>query len=167
MTETVEIERRFLVKSTPDGITTVEGTVIRQGYFFAEPDGPLHRIRQKGDRYYYTVKTGTGLMRTERERELAEEEFHEYWSSTEGKRLSKTRYHISLGDHTAELDTYHDELDGFRIVEVEFLSLQASEEFAPPPWFGPEVTTREDFTNAAFAIRGIPEDYRTLIAAAM
>ena len=56
----------------------------------------------------------------------------------------------------AEVDLFEGELAGLCIVEVEFDSVEASGAFAPPPWFGREVTGVAGWSNAELARRGRP-----------
>jgi CYTH domain-containing protein len=160
----IEIERRFLVRTLPENLESMQGTLIQQGYFEVDGEAPLQRVRSREGKYHYTVKTGSGLIRGESEWEITREEFLEHWPKTAGMRLVKTRYHIPVSGLVAELDIFHEDLDGFQIVEVEFSSKEQSETFTPPEWFGPEVTTVNGFSNAQFARSGIPADYKELLS---
>jgi adenylate cyclase len=42
------------------------------------------------------------------------------------------------------------------VAEVEFSSASESRRFAPPPWFGAEVTEDEHYKNANLALHGRP-----------
>ncbi|MBQ7241441.1 MAG: hypothetical protein IJS35_01490 [Firmicutes bacterium] len=71
----------------------------------------------------------------------------------------KRRYFYPLEDgHTAEIDIYEGELDGFRIVEVEFESLEEAEAFTPPDFFGKDVSRIDDYKNVKLALYGLPKD---------
>ena len=59
----MEIERRFLVKKLPDGFHLLEGKEILQGYLGVTADAKVLRLRRKGGRLFFTVKTGKGLIR--------------------------------------------------------------------------------------------------------
>lgn len=151
----LEIERKFLVRSLPDGFGNARPVEIRQGY--AE-DGL--RFRQKGDRYYETRKVGTSLVLEEHEREISREEFETRWPLTAGRRLEKTRTEIDLGSGlVAEVDIFGGSLAGLRYVEVEFPDVEAALAFVPPEWFGREVTDDLRYRNSALARLGRPPDW--------
>jgi CYTH domain-containing protein len=65
---------------------------------------------------------------------------------------------VPVGDHVAELDLFDGGLAGFRLVEVEFPSVEASRVFTPPDWFGAEVTEDKRYKNKWLAVNGIPEN---------
>ena len=153
----IEIERKFVVKQVPADLNKLTGAIIRQGYIIASEDGIEMRIRQKGDCYYQTIKTGTGLTRTEVEIKLSQDQFERMWPYTEGQRVNKTRYTLPVGDHTAELDLFEGDLDGLILVEVEFDSVEVSEGFVPPVWFGRDVTEDDRYKNKQLAVFGIPQ----------
>ena len=92
-----EIERKFLVTRLPDALDGFPRTTIRQGYLIITEGGTELRVRQKGERFFQTIKTGEGLARTEIEIPLSESQFNELWPHTNGRRVSKTRYRVPLG----------------------------------------------------------------------
>ena len=157
----VERERKFLVSELPTGLDA--GSVLRQGYLAI--DGSVSvRVRHDGDGdCTLTLKAGRGAVRTELEFPITEEQFETTWPLTRGRRIHKTRYRLPVGQpdaeqhvagqHVAELDVFHDELDGIVIVEVEFDSEGSMAAFAPPDWFGEEVTDDLSYTNASLAAR--------------
>jgi CYTH domain-containing protein len=153
----IEIERKFLVKQVPANLKKLTGAIIRQGYIDASEDGIELRVRQKRNKYYQTIKIGTGLTRTEIEIELSPDQFEVMWPYTEGHRVNKTRYSLVVGDHIAELDLFEGDLDGLTLVEVEFDSVEISRAFDPPDWFGFDVTEDKRYKNKHLAVYGIPE----------
>ncbi len=154
----IEIERKFLVNTLPSSFDENNGKTIRQGYILAADEGFELRIRQKQTRYFQTVKMGEGLSRTEIEIELSQEQFQQLWPHTEGRRVSKTRFLLPVGEFTAELDRFYDHLAGLILVEVEFDSVEISSSFVPPDWFGTEVTEDKRYKNKSLAVRGIPNE---------
>ena len=153
----LEIERKYLVKQLPPEADELTGDTIRQGYVIAAADGIELRVRQKLERFFQTIKMGEGLARTEIEFELSQDQFLQLWPSTEGRRVSKTRYRLPVGAYTAELDRFDGDLTGLLLVEVEFPSIEASRQFSPPDWFGEEVTEDGRYKNKCLAANGIPE----------
>lgn len=151
----IERERRFLVGSVPDELPTPHH--IEQGYLTTRP--AAIRVRRQDGTYTLTIKTGSGLARTEIERRLDADEFEALWAITHDLRIEKRRYVIALDDgHVAELDLFDGDLSGRRIVEVEFDSDEAAAAFAPPDWFDREVTDDGSYSNASLASSGWPDE---------
>jgi adenylate cyclase len=154
-----EIERKFLVKVTPENLNNFPRQEIRQGYVSIDNNGTEVRIRKMGSRYFQTVKAGTGKIRPEIEVEITREQFDILWPTTEDKRVEKTRYRIPYTNNlTLELDVFKGRLEGFVCVEVEFPSIVASNLFITPEWFGEEITDDHRYKNQSLALYGLPEE---------
>jgi adenylate cyclase len=153
-----EIERKFKVKNLPENLDSFPKKSIRQGYVSISDDGTEVRVRQKNEKYYKTVKSGTGISREETENEITQEEFEKLWLETEGKRIEKMRYEVTLVDgNLAELDVYGGDLSGLMVVEVEFTDENKAQDFIAPEWFDNDVTNNSDYKNASLAVKGNPE----------
>lgn len=149
----IEIERRFLVVSLPEPLP--EPMRIEQSYLVTSPVSV--RVRRIGDRRVLTLKAGSGLERTEIERDLTDDEFDALWSQPTELRIEKRRHRVALaGGEVAELDLFDGSLAGRSLVEVEFESTGAAHAFEPPAWFGREVTDDGRYTNARLARDGWP-----------
>ena len=149
----IERERRFLVESLPEPLP--EPSTIEQAYLTTGPASV--RVRRTDGRHILTIKTGSGRNRHEIERDLDQDEFEAMWEAATDLRISKRRHRIDIGDGlTAELDVYDGSLAGHRLVEVEFESDSAADDFSPPSWFGREVTTDNRYTNSSLARDGWP-----------
>jgi adenylate cyclase len=152
----IERERRFLVAALPDDLPP--GEHIVQGYLVTGPPASV-RVRRRGDHHVLTIKAGAGLARTEIERDLDPAEFDALWDVATDLRIDKHRHLVPLdGDLTAELDLFGGDLDGRRIVEVEFDDDESAAAFVPPGWFGREVTDDGRYTNAQLARHGWPDE---------
>ena len=150
----IERERRYLVESLPEPLP--KPSKIEQAYISTGPASV--RVRRRDDQFTLTIKTGSGRNRHEIERELEQDEFEAIWETATELRISKRRHEIALdGGLTAELDLYDGSLTGHRLVEVEFDSDDAADNFEPPDWFGPEVTTNNRYTNSSLARYGWPD----------
>ena len=115
------------------------------------------RIRRRGDRAFLTVKSGAGRVRVEEEIEIEPDRFERLWPLTEGLRIEKTRHEIDAGDGVViELDAYTGDLEGLVVAEVEFDSEEAAEAFAPPDWFGEDITEDLRYKNQRLARDGAP-----------
>ncbi len=98
------------------------------------------------------MKSGNAPSRVEVELTIVPDQFSELWPLTEGHRVCKRRYRVSIASGlTAELDVYEGVRAGLRVVEVEFSSESQARAFTPPPWFGQEVTHDTRYTNAELA----------------
>ena len=64
--------------------------------------------------------------------------------------ITKKRYVIPLDTENlkAELDIFEGRHEGLRIVEVEFESEEQANRFAPPAWFGEDVTFDGRYHNS-------------------
>jgi adenylate cyclase len=153
-----EIERKFLVKSLPENLDQYPHKDIIQGYLAITEDGTEVRLRQKGKKYFQTVKSGSGKTRFESEIEITEEQFNSLWEATKGKRVEKTRYNIPHENGIIELDVYRGDLNGLLSAEMEFASEQASNDFVPPEWMSQEVTSDKRYKNQNLASHGIPKN---------
>ena len=153
----IEIERKFVVVDVPAATVLGAGVRIRQGYLAEDGDVEL-RVRITGDTATLTVKAGRGLVRTEVESVVTQDEAEALWPHTEGRRIDKVRHRVALAESVVEVDVYGGALAGVVVAEVEFDSEGASNRFEPPPWFGPEVTGARGWSNAALARSGRPPD---------
>lgn len=151
----VEIERKFLVTSLPSAGDLGPGVHLRQGYLAEEGDVEV-RLRITDTSARLTTKAGKGMARVEVDLELARDDAEALWPYTEGRRIDKVRHRVPIGDVVAELDVYAGSLDGLVVVEVEFESPAAAAAFAPPGWFGAELTGEAGWSNASLARHGRP-----------
>jgi adenylate cyclase len=150
----IERERRFLLAAIPADLPSPVHIV--QGYLTTAPASV--RVRRAGDRYFLTIKTGSGRNRVEIERDLEQAEFEALWSVATELRIEKRRHRIALADgHVAELDLYDAQLAGRSIVEVEFENDESADAFVAPDWFGLEVTENSRYNNSSLARHGWPD----------
>lgn len=154
----VEIERKFVVQDLPENLDQYPHAEISQGYISIQEDGTEERLRKKGDKYYRTVKSGSGEVRSEIETEISQEEFEALWPQTEGRRVEKVRYQIPEGGGVIELDVYGGLLAGLHTAEREFDSEEESRNYIPPQWIGRDVTKDKSFKNQSLALYGLPQE---------
>jgi CYTH domain-containing protein len=146
-----EIERKFLVRRLPENLEDYPSSEILQGYLVSTDEGLQVRLRQKRDQYSLTYKRGLGNVREEREVSLSAAQFSTLWPATEGKRLTKTRYEIPLGDRVIEIDLYSGKHEGLVVAEVEFDDEESALNFQPPDWIGDDVTGDPRYSNQLLA----------------
>lgn len=153
----VEIERKWLVPQVPPEALAAPGERIEQGYLTIGSDGAESRVRRRGDRCTLTVKSGSGLVRSEHEVELTAAQFAGLWPATETARLEKVRHRLRADDgHLIELDVYDGSLQGLVVAEVEFDDPWGAESFVAPHWFGRELTGEPAYSNQRLALDGLP-----------
>ena len=144
----IEIERKFLVTSTDFISESQEHFEIAQGYLSSHPERTV-RVRIKENKAYLTIKgkgNESGMSRFEWENEIPLDDAKKLLVLCEKGAISKTRYNIKKGNHTFEVDVFHDANDGLIIAEIE---LNSEEEiFEKPKWLGEEVTNNENYYNA-------------------
>jgi len=151
MSDAIEIERKFLVRTCP-ALDWAHPEAVRQGYVTGPDDSVEVRLRQKGDAYFLTVKSAGTVQRAEHETALTRAQFETLWPATAGRRIEKTRYTGSLPDGLIfELDIFSGPLAPLMLVEVEFATLDAANTFKAPDWFGADVTAEKRFKNKALA----------------
>lgn len=143
----VEIERKYLLKKLPPEVRQAPVAELEQGYL---PGTVLiERLRRvksdDGVRYLRTVKTGTGLVRTEIEEACSYATFKTMWPLTKGKRIRKRRYRLADAGHVWEIDEFLDR----RLVLAEIELASAHEQVAIPDWLERYVV-REVTGEAAF-----------------
>lgn len=145
----MEIERKFLIPSLPDDLSTYDHHHIEQGYLCT---APVVRIRKEDDLYYMTYKSKGMMVREEYNLPLTKESYDHLKPKADGIVISKTRYLIPYNDAlTIELDVFHDDYEGLWLAEVEFNSEEAANAFQPPAWFGEDVTFDGRYHNSAMS----------------
>ena len=153
----MEIERKFLVDAPPADLERHPSSAIEQGYLAIEPGGVEVRVRRRDGKAVLTAKAGTGRTRAEEEVAIDAEAFERLWPLTEGRRIEKVRHLIPAdGGLTIELDVYRGDLAGLVVAEVEFPDEATADGFAPPAWFGLDVTDDERYKNHRLAVDGRP-----------
>ena len=168
-----EIERKVLLEGRLEGsllrINGLEGALdlgsgveILQGYLPLEMAGemrwvfdhpyPKHfapseiRLRQKGRKYFLTVKGEGTIEREEHESAISESVFQGYWGQTRGKRVCKIRMKRPFKSHTFEIDYFTDR--ELILGEIEFRSLDEANSISLP---GKDVTEDKQYKNKNLA----------------
>jgi adenylate cyclase len=145
----VEIERKYLLRKLPAEVRGAPVAEIEQGYLPGEV--LVERLRRvktpAGVQYVRTVKTGSGLVRTELEESCTLATFKAMWPLTKGKRLRKRRYRLADAGHVWEIDEFLDR----RLVLAEVELTSARDEVVLPDWLARcavrEVTAEPEYLN--------------------
>ena len=143
-----EIERKFLVTSEAFKSEAYKRTRIVQGFLNTHPERTV-RVRIQGNDGFITIKgksNKSGLSRFEWEKQISQAEAEELLHLCEPGIIEKTRYEISVGEHTFEVDDFMNENEGLIIAEIELKS--ETEPFSKPNWLGTEVTGETKYYNS-------------------
>ena len=149
----VEIERKFLVTSDAFKQAAQRDLRITQGYLSTDPERTV-RVRIKGDRGYLTVKgksNESGTTRVEVEEEIAFAKAGILLKICLPGVIDKTRYEITAGKHTWEVDEFYGENEGLIVAEIELTT--ENESFEKPSWLGAEVTGDNKYYNSQLSER--------------
>lgn len=157
MADGVEIERKFLLSELPGALRFARRRAILQGYVAIDGDTEV-RVRRTPAGSTLTIKRGSGEVRVEEELELSGRQADALWELTDGRRLQKVRRVMRVDGFDVEVDEYAGSLDGLVVAEVEFIDEASARAFAPPPWFGREVTGDGAYANRNLAMFGLPAD---------
>ena len=144
----IEIERKFLVKSSDFKEQAFAQNQIAQGYLSSLPERTV-RVRIKGKKGFLTIKGighQGGMSRFEWENEIPLDEAQELLKLCEKGKIEKTRFEIKAGKHVFEVDEFYGENEGLIMAEIELES--ETESFEKPDWLGEEVTNVERYYNA-------------------
>jgi CHAD domain-containing protein/CYTH domain-containing protein len=145
----VEIERKYLLKKLPPEAKQATFSDIQQGYLpGTELIERIRRVKANSKvSYVRTVKTGTGLVRTELEESCTFAVYQAMWPLTKGKRITKRRYRLADAGHVWEIDEFLDR----RLVLAEIELTSARDEVAIPEWLARcvvrEVTGEVEYLN--------------------
>jgi len=143
----LEIERKFLVRSSEYKREAYSSSRIKQGYILSAR-GRTVRVRIRGDKGYLTIKGPSdekGLSRYEFEHEITLDEAGHLMQLCEPGIIDKTRYLVRSGDHVFEVDEFYGENEGLVMAEVELSS--EDETFEKPRFIGREVSGDRRFYN--------------------
>jgi CHAD domain-containing protein/CYTH domain-containing protein len=106
----VERERKLLLSGMPERASRVLPARIEQGWLpGTRLRERLRRVRENGtDRYYRTIKLGSGERRVELEEETTADLFNALWPHTAGARVVKDRHRVTDGGLVWEIDVFAD-----------------------------------------------------------
>jgi CYTH domain-containing protein len=146
-----EIERKYLLRGLPQGVTRHPSVEIDQGYIPGETVRErVRRIRgPDSTRYVRTIKVGTGMNRFEFEEDAPEEFFTAVWPLTLGHRVRKRRYVVPSFPARGgpwEIDEFLD-----RDLVLAELELESEDERVEMPTSIASVLVREVTDEPAFS----------------
>ena len=150
-----EIERKYLLQRLPGEALDAPSVEIQQGYLPGEKlVERIRRVRSPdgAERWFRTVKIGSGIERLELEEEADADLCRVLWRLTKGRRIHKRRYSIRESDGVLwEIDEFLDRT--LVIAESELPTPEMDVEL--PPWLRAvmdrEVTDEPAYANAHLA----------------
>jgi adenylate cyclase len=143
----LETERKFLVRGEFRHLA-VRSSEILQTYLSIDKDKTI-RLRIAGDTAFLTIKgrpDKNSITRNEWEFPIPVSDAIEMMKICLPGKIVKTRYFVPEGNHTFEVDVFHDKNEGLIIAEIELT--HESEQFDIPDWIGEEVTGIPEYYNA-------------------
>lgn len=166
MTSVIERERRWLIDDWPTTLVRSRTRCLEQGILdFNRSTGTVRRLRRdltdpQQPICELTDKAGTGRYRQETTKRITASSCDILWAECLGRPYHKDRHCLPIGDLTVEADIFGDHLGGLKIAEIEFGTNASLESFQPLPWFGPEVSDDDRFSNARLGVEGLPPVFR-------
>lgn len=144
----IEIERKFLVKSEAWKKTVCTSLPMRQGYF-PGLNGCTIRVRIIGNRGYLTIKGHTGVIsRSEYEYEIpVPDAVHMLDEFCDPHQIVKTRHLAPADCGMWEIDVFEGDNAGLIIAEIELDTEESV--FERPDWLGEEVSFDPAYRNQA------------------
>ena len=145
-----EIEHKFLVRNDDWRAHVHASRDFEQGYLCG--DGPASvRVRIEGEQANLNIKAArVGTTRAEYEYEIPLADAREMLATLcVAPPVVKTRYWVTHGAHTWEVDVFGGENAPLVVAEIELT--RADEDFECPEWVGAEVTHDKRYYNHALA----------------
>jgi CYTH domain-containing protein len=154
MATEIEYEKTFLLKSLPSGIENARSVLIRDVFVPDIARHPHLRLRQKDNTYVitkkYPVAGSDPSMQYEHTIELERDEFDALVNCSK-KGFVKRRYFMNLAGRPAEIDIYHELLEGLAIVDFEFDNELGKNKFETPDFVLADVTQEEALAGGFLA----------------
>lgn len=142
----IELERTFLAKTLPSNLKNCKFKEIIDVYI---PKSSKHcpiRLRKNGDKFELTKKTpmdGEFNKLLEQTIILTKEEFDDFNTQLDGKRIHKIRYYYNHQGRMAEIDVFQDDLKGLVLIDFEFETQEEMEQFTIPDFCLIDITPEE------------------------
>lgn len=162
----LEIERKFVL----DGVLAIEA-LKKDGILATQKDivqfytqiTPLEevRFRKSDDKFSTAKKIGKGMVRKEFEEICDAKTYKKSLKNAVGMPIHKTRFEFKFNNLPANIDLYHDALEGLATLEIEFLKVEDAQNFEMPEFLSRhielEITDDERYKNKFLALFGLPD----------
>ena len=158
-----EIERKYLLKDSIRSLIdryALKKSKITQYYTTITPQRGV-RYREMDNRYFKTVKHGTGAAREEEEIEVTKEKFKKRFKDRIHEAVRKDRYFFEFEGRIYSIDVFKKGLKGLYLLEVEFPNIETFEAFDLPKMLQihviKDVSFYEAFKNKNLVLYGRPK----------
>lgn len=146
MSNTVEMERRFLLRNDSWRTLTAEPQILQQGYMTVDKACTI-RVRVVGERAWLTLKGYiSDVSRHEFEYEIPLLDAQTMLATMCPFKIEKHRYTIEYDGFVFEIDEFFGENAPLVVAELELSSEDMA--YPRPVWLGDEITFDGRFTNA-------------------
>ena len=143
----IEIERKFLVKSSDWKNLSQSKITIIQGYLNSDPERTV-RIRIIGEKGVLTIKgKNSGIRRAEFEYDIPLADANALIQLCEKPLIEKIRYYVDHDEMTWEIDEFQGDNSGLIIAEIELKN--ETQEVKIPHWIGKEVSDKVEYYNSS------------------
>lgn len=149
----LEIERKFLLKSNDFKSESYKKLYIKQGFLNSHKKRTV-RIRISENKGFITIKgisNTSGTSRFEWEKEIDLKEAEQLFLLCEKGIVEKNRYLIKRNAHIFEVDEFLGANFGLVVAEVELSN--ENDFFEKPAWLGKEVTGKKKYYNSKLSKR--------------
>ncbi len=157
-----EIERKYLLKSTiVDLLQKIPSRCIDITQFYTKfSPSKTMRFRKAGDRYYRTIKIGTGAIREEIEHQVPKHKYRKHQKERIGYKIKKRRCFIEIDGDEYSIDIFEPPFTGLYMLEIEFENEKRFRKFrlsdSLQPYLIGDVTEDPRFKNSNLALFGLP-----------
>ena len=144
----IEIERKFLIKSTSFIQLAHKSVKMTQGYLSRDPERTV-RVRLVDDKGIITIKgqsSASGMSRFEWEKEIERKEAEELLALALENKIEKIRYYVKWEEVVIEVDVFKGIHQGLILAEIELKS--EKKRINLPQWIGKEVTGKIEYYNS-------------------
>lgn len=162
----IELELTYLAKAIPEEIKGLAPQQMEDTYFPEDP--AVHaqlRVRRKDSTYVVTKKVpaveGDASVQIETSIPITRVEFESIASGSKRK-IMKDRYVTQINGYDAEVDVFKGALEGLVLIDFEFTSVEAKNNFIPPGLCGVEVTNEHIFAAGELSSFGYQNIAATL-----
>ena len=147
------IEEEYYISELPDGFEEMDK---------GKTDNSIDISYFRNDEYILTYKSRLGVEAVEgtcvcheTEVPLTKESYEHLKQKIDDICIQKRRYMIPYQEHTIELDVFDGAHKGLVLAEVEFSSVEESNDFVKPEWFGDNVSDDERYSNRYMSKNGV------------
>lgn len=146
----IELERRFLISEIPDDFIDPKEERVVDHYIPISSDHCQVRIRCQGEKREFTKKSPVNeddlSTMMEINVPLSKEEY-DALMQVPGRTVSKFRIRTLVQCAIAEFGRFEDELEGLKLLDIEFQNEQDMKRFKTPSYIVAEVTNDKRFAG--------------------